>query len=228
MVSVSVGPAPTSLWGQLGSDGRQAPCEAEALVTPGCVSTAGIATSGKIHQHSAHSESRSLLFVLFIQSVHVPFPCFCSLMPSHLSSCFLSDSHSYCFPFANLLSSIFYAHLCNFLCSSALAHPYYGFILSESGDHFFPLAAFHSLTVLVLLYPRAKHISSIGHSQDQWRGKAQERLKRREGEEEGEGGVALWKYDKKERLGPFTECNSANMYVQSVQMREKESAKRFS
>lgn len=58
MVSVSVGPAPTSPWGQLGSNGRQAPCEAEAPVTPGCVSTAGTATSGKIHQHAAHSESR--------------------------------------------------------------------------------------------------------------------------------------------------------------------------
>ncbi|KAA8581792.1 hypothetical protein FQN60_003373, partial [Etheostoma spectabile] len=46
VVSVSVDPAPTSLWGQLGSDGRQAPCDAEAPVMPGCVSTAGTATSG--------------------------------------------------------------------------------------------------------------------------------------------------------------------------------------
>ena len=63
----------------------------------------------------------------------------------------------------------------------------------------FSLAAFHSLAVLVPLYPRAKHISSIGHSQDQWRGKAQERLKSREGKEEGEGGVAARKSNKKER-----------------------------
>lgn len=132
MVSVSVDPAPTSVWGQLGSDGRQAPCDAEAPAMPGCVSTAGTATSGKIHQPGARSESRSLLFVLFIHSVHVLFPCFCSLMPSHLSSCFLLDSHSHCFIFANVLSSIFHAPLCNFINSSALAYPYYGFFfLSE-------------------------------------------------------------------------------------------------
>lgn len=52
MVSVSVGPAHTSPWGQLDSDGRQAPCEA---VTLGRVSTAGSATSGNIHQHAART-----------------------------------------------------------------------------------------------------------------------------------------------------------------------------
>lgn len=194
MVSVSVGPAPASSWGQLGSDGRQAPCEAEALVMPGCVSTAGTATSGKIHHHTAHSESRSLLFVLFIQSV----PCFRSLMPSHLYSRFLSSSHAYCFLFYNLLSSTFNALFCHFLYLPALAHPYYSFFSPLSQVIIFSQDAFHSLAVLVLLYPRAKHISSIGHSQDQWRGKAQERLKSREGEEGGEGGVAVWKCNKKE------------------------------
>lgn len=167
MVSVSVSPGPTSLWGQLGSDGRQAPCEAEALVTPGCVSTAGTATSGKIHQYSAHSRSQSLLFVLFIQSVRAPLPCFGWLMSSHLSPCFHSDCYFVVFLFANLLSSIFYAPFCNSLCSSALAHPYYLIIFSSlSQVIIFPLTAFHSLDVLALLYPRAKHISSMGHSQD--------------------------------------------------------------
>lgn len=52
MVSVSVGPARTSPWGQLDSNGRQAPCEA---VTLGCVSTAGSTTSGNIHQHAART-----------------------------------------------------------------------------------------------------------------------------------------------------------------------------
>lgn len=195
MVSVSVGPAPTLPWGQLGSDGRKAPCEAEALVTPGCVSTAGTATSGKIHQHSARSESHTPLFMLFIQSVYVPFPCFCSLMPSHLSSWFLSGSPSYCFLFANLLSSIlsviFYA--CRFwLALSA------GSFSLKSGDHFLPSC--FSFTLPVLLYPGAKHISSIGHSQNQWRGKAQERPRSRQGEEEAEGGVTVWKCNEKESV----------------------------
>lgn len=163
-------------------------------------------------------ESRSLLFVLFIESVHVPFPCFCSLMPSHLSSCFLVDSHSCCI-------SLLIASLPSFQCSSALAHPFFSLWVRWS---FFSLAAFHSLAVLVLLYPRAKHISSIGHSEDQWRGKAQDRLKSREGEREGEGRVAVWKCNKKEIYRTiYWECNSANMYVQSVRRSEKKSAKTF-
>lgn len=55
MVSVSVKPARSSPWGQLDSNGRQAPCEAEAPVTLGCVSTAGSTTSGNIHQRAAHT-----------------------------------------------------------------------------------------------------------------------------------------------------------------------------
>ena len=161
MVSVSDGPAPTSPWGQLGSDGRQAPCEAEALVMPGCVNTAGTPTSGKIHQHSAHRESQSVVFILFSQSVHVPIPRLCSLMPSQLSSCWL----------LSYLVRLSFSPCC------------------------------FSLTLLVLLYPRAKHISSIGHSQDQWRGKAREILKSRAGEEEGEGGVALGRCGRKKRPG---------------------------
>lgn len=74
--SVSVGLTPVSLWGQLGSDGPQAPYNAEALVTPGCVSTAGTATSAEIHQHRVYSKSHKLLFVLFIQSGYVPSPGF--------------------------------------------------------------------------------------------------------------------------------------------------------
>lgn len=55
MVSVSVGPARTSPWGQLDSNGWQAPCGEEAPVTLGCMSTAGSATSGNIHQHAART-----------------------------------------------------------------------------------------------------------------------------------------------------------------------------
>lgn len=71
------------------------------------------------------------------------------------------------------------------------------FFSSPSELIIFSLAAFHSLAVFVFHYPRAKHISSIGHSVDQWRGKAQERLKSSEGEGEGEGGVPG-------ETGPFT------------------------
>lgn len=57
-------PASTTMWGQLGSNGRQAPCEAEAPATPGCMHTAGTATSGKIHQHAVHTVLLTLACVV--------------------------------------------------------------------------------------------------------------------------------------------------------------------
>lgn len=88
-------------------------------------------------------------------------------------------------------------------------------------------AAFHLLAILVLLYPRAKHISSFGHSQDQWRGKAQERLKSRE--RPGRRAVAVRGSAIKKRRDQavYSECNLVNMYVQLDRGSERESAKRF-
>lgn len=99
------------------------------------------------------------------------------------------------------------------------------FFFSASHLIIFSLAPFHSLAILVL-YPRAKHISSIGHFEDQWRGKAQERPKSRDGKEEREGmlcGNAIKRRDQAVNC----DCNSANMYVQSVHRSEGKSARRF-
>lgn len=102
-------------------------------------------------------QSRSLVFALFIAS----------LKASHLPR--ISP------PFLFLpapLSSRRYAPL-------ALLHLQ---LRQEIVFYFFPPPQPpHSLTVLVLHCPRAKHISSTGHSEDQWRGKARRRLKIKEG-----------------------------------------------
>lgn len=124
---------------------------------------------------------------------------FCSPTPSHLSS------RSHYFHVDNL-SSFFEAPLCgcigvsyNFIMAFLL------FYIPASGANFFiSLSSFKKKSLSPCPPPpRAKHISSIGHSKDQWRGKAQERLK---GGGEREGGVAVWKIQgRKGETGPFTE-----------------------